>query len=254
MTKISGFTFIHNAIDGGLPIVEAIKAVRPYVDEVVVVDMQSTDRTREVLEWLEVRIVDSGWGDKAGETLREAHSQYTKCEGDVIVHFEADEVFDDSLIKGIRGNILGAGITDIAVHRLQTEQNFQRVRWYPEIVHRVFPNHSQTRKDGHTTNRHDLAYVMSPEDGFLWDCTNIFRDNFLDRIRNQSMLWNESPQYRMVPLHCLHEVELSEGQAKLRLEDRHWTWKTTPLNIPEILKPLVGMTKYEPRIEREEWR
>jgi hypothetical protein len=36
MTTISGFTFIHNAISSGYP----------YVDEMVVVDMQSTDGTR----------------------------------------------------------------------------------------------------------------------------------------------------------------------------------------------------------------
>ncbi len=251
--KISGFTFAYNCIDGGLPIVEAIKAVQPYVDEVVVVDMQSTDRTREVLEWLEVRIVDGKWGSEAGETLKEAHSQHKKCKGDIIVHFEADEVFGDDLIGKVRANIL-SGITDIAVHRLQIEQNFQRVRWYPEVVHRVFPNHSQTRKDGHTTDRHGLAYVMSSESGFLWDCTNIFRDNWFKRVETQAELWGEEPQYRVVPLHCLHEVNLPEGQAKLRLEDNHWTWRTTPLNIPEILKPLLGVTKYEPRIEREEWR
>ena len=251
--KISGFTFIHNAIDGGLPIVEAIRAVQPYVDEVVVIDMQSTDRTREVLEWLEVRIVDGKWGSEAGETLKEAHSQHEKCTGDVIIHFEADEVFDDGLIEKVRANIL-SGITDISVHRLQVSQNFQKIRWYPEVVHRVFPNHSQTHKDGHTTDRHGSAYIMSPENGFLWDCTNIFRDNFLNRIKNQSVLWNESPRYRLVPLHYLHEVELTEGQVKLRLEDNHWLWKTTPLNIPDILKPLLGMTKYEPRIREEEWR
>lgn len=253
MTLISGFTFIHNAIDGGLPIVEAIRAVQPYVDEVVVVDMQSTDRTREVLEWLEVRIVDGRWGGEAGETLREAHSQHKKCKGDVIVHFEADEVFDDGLIEKVKANVL-SGITDIAVYRLQIEQNFQRVRWYPEVVHRVFPNHSGTFKDGHTTNRHGLAHIMSVENGFLWDCTNIFRDNWFKRVKTQAELWGEEPQYRVVPLHCLHEVELTEGQVKLRLEDNHWTWRKTPLNIPDILKPLLGMTKYEPRIREEEWR
>jgi hypothetical protein len=104
-TSISGFTFIHNALESGYPIIEAIRAVQPYVDEVVVVDMESADGTRELLEkigndfvnpygeqYAPIIIIDGRWGNKAGETLREAHSKYIECSGDVIVHFEADAI------------------------------------------------------------------------------------------------------------------------------------------------------------------
>jgi hypothetical protein len=44
-------------------------------------------------------------------------------------------------------------------------------------------------------------------------------------------------------------AEISEAEAKQWLYGaRHWEWKTTPFDIPEILRPLVGMVKYEPRI------
>ena len=48
--EISGFTFAHNAIDSGYPIIEAIDAVMSWVDSLYVVDMQSTDTTRQVLK------------------------------------------------------------------------------------------------------------------------------------------------------------------------------------------------------------
>jgi glycosyltransferase involved in cell wall biosynthesis len=178
MEMISGFTFIHNAIDSGYPIVEAIRAVQPYVDEIVIVDMQSTDNTKDILEQLadidhknkleytynkgkyykhyNIKIIDGYWGNEAGETLRQAHNQYRQCSGDVIIHFEADEVYDDRLIKYIV-ELIKYDHTDISVHRLQLEQNFQRCRWYPEPVHRVFPRLSHTRKEGHTTDRHPQA-------------------------------------------------------------------------------------------------
>jgi hypothetical protein len=126
---ISGFTFVHNAIDSGYPIVEAIRAVQPYVDEVCVVDMQSTDNTRQVLEKLSVKIIDDYWGNEAGETLRQALIKY------IVELIKYDH-------------------TDISVHRLQLEQNFQRCRWYPEPVHRVFSRLSHTRKEGHTTDNY----------------------------------------------------------------------------------------------------
>ncbi len=261
---ISGFTFIHNAISSGYPIVEAIRAVQPYVDEVVVVDMQSTDSTREVLEALSrkcldgcenqlfckcapIRILNGFWGNQAGETLRQAHSKYKECARNNIIHFEADEVYDDRLIRRIV-ELIKAGRTDIAVMRLQIEQNFQRCRWYPEPVHRIFPKLSNTRKEGHTTNRHEQALVLGPEDGFLWDVTNCFRDNWFNRVDKQAQLRDELPHHLMVGLHCLNQVRLSAAEVEMNLHGRHFTWTDTPFNIPEILRPLVGMVRYEAKI------
>jgi glycosyltransferase involved in cell wall biosynthesis len=245
----SGFTFIHNAIDSGYPIVEAIRAVRPYVDEVCVVDMQSTDNTRQVLEKLSVKIIDGYWGNQAGHTLRQAHNQYRQCSGDIIVHFEADEVYDDRLIKYI-AELIKYDHTDISVHRLQLEQNFQRCRWYPEPVHRVFPRLSHTRKEGHTTDRHHQAIILGPEDGYLWDITNCFRDNWVNRVKKQAELWNKKEvQYIMTPIHSCLSADISDREAQHWLySGRHWAWKETPFNIPDILRPLVGMVKYEPKI------
>jgi glycosyltransferase involved in cell wall biosynthesis len=259
MMKVSGFTFIHNALEGGYPIVEAIEAVEPYVDEIVIVDMQSTDGTRELLERLPrqyrepyiqqvpIRIIDGRWGNQAGETLRQAHNLYTECQGDIIIHFEADEVYDDSLIRAIR-QAIDSGTEDIAVHRLQLEQNFQRCRWYPEPVHRVFSKYSNTLKEGHTTNRHTQALILEPENGFLWDITNCFRDNYLGRIEAQAELWSKESDFLMTPVHCLVEPYVDKSIVDLKLQEKHWIWTQTPFAIPERLQRLVGMTEYKPEL------
>jgi glycosyltransferase involved in cell wall biosynthesis len=248
MTTISGFTFIHNALAGGYPIVEAIRSVQPFVDEVIVVDMQSTDGTRELLDKLAVNTIDGFWGNQAGATLRAAHDLYRRCSGDIIIHFEADEVYERDLLENII-HLIDQGVTDIAVHRLQLEQNFQRCRWYPEPVHRVFPRLSHTYKEGHTTNRHNQATVLGPENGYLWDITNCFRDNWLNRVQQQAELRASEVQYLMVGQHCTWNVNLSKNDAEHWLAlGRHWKWTSTPFAIPEILKPLVGMVRYEPKI------
>jgi hypothetical protein len=261
MMTTSGFTFIHNAIESGYPIVEAIRTVQPYVDEIVVVDMQSTDGTRKLLEELAtihiydnpgrnrtipLKIIDGSWGNQAGETLRQAHSRYRQCNGDIIIHFEADEVYDPKLLENII-HLIKCGVEDVAVHRLQLEQNFQRCRWYPEPVHRVFPRLAHTRKDGHTTDRHSQATILGPECGYLWDITNCFRDNWMNRVEKQAELRNEEPRYLMTPIHCVLPAEISEVEAQRWIYGgRHWEWQNTPFAIPEVLKPLVGMVKYEP--------
>lgn len=243
MTKISGFTYIHNAIAGGYPLREAIFAIRDRVDDVVVVDCQSTDGTREWLQTLGVMVIDGRWDGRAGETLAAAHALNTKCAGDIIWHFEADEVFDETLAREVALEI-EMGNYDLAVWRLQVEQNFQRVRWWPEPVHRIYPKGSVT-KQGHTTTRHSDAKVISHKWGFLWDCTNIFRDNWRERYKQQAELWGHSDlTYRRVPLHFMEDPVKFDIEEFL--QEPHWTWTETPLAIPKILRPLVGKTRYEP--------
>lgn len=242
--KISAFSFGHNLIEGGYPIREAVNAVRPFVDEVVVADLESTDGTRQVLEKLGVRILKGKWGNKAGETLKEAHALHVQCDGDIILAHEADEVFDPHLASwacfAVRNGQIGA---DVRFWRIQVSQNFQRVRWWPHPVHRMFPKGSVV-KDGETTDRNE-GFVVPQEHGYLWDVTNCFRDNWMGRVRNQAELWDEEPTHRMVPRHFMQVPVLHEAEALRELEDERWTWKVSPFALPDILKSLVGRTKYD---------
>lgn len=239
--KVSGFSYIHNALAGGYPLLEAVHSILDYVDEMVIVDCRSDDGTRKLLERLGVRIIDGEWGDRAGETLAAAHALHTECSGDVIVHFEADEVYDRNLIREISIEI-DMGNFDLSVWRLQLAQNFQRCQWYPELVHRVYPKGTVT-KIGHSTTRHDDGKPIDQRWGYLWDITNCFRDNWKQRFKQQAELGHSEAVYRRVPLHFLHDPLNFNVEAFLR--EPHWEWTTTPFNIPKILKPLVGRTKYE---------
>lgn len=246
--KISGFTFGHNLISGGYPIKEAMQAILPYVDEMVVIDMQSNDGTRELLQSLSVRIIDGIWDCKAGETLARAHAQHIECEGDVIWHFEADEVFDELLAGKVR-LLIEEGHQNISVQRIQIEQNFQRVRWYPHFVHRIFPKGSVV-KVGETTDQKDcddMVYV-NEKWGYLWDITNCFRDNWENRIKAQSELRNgEQLNTLYAPEHINLPNRLQLDTSQYYFKNPLWTSRFTPLDIPDILRPLVGEVRYDPQ-------
>lgn len=248
---ISGFTYVHNALNGGYPVFEAIKAVYDYVDEMVIVDVESNDGTRELLDQLargikKISIIDGRWmPGKAGACLAYNHAMHVECENDVILHFEADEVYDDSLLKVMRAMVRG-GNHDLAVHRLQLEQNFQRVRWYPTIVHRVFPK-GTVHKHGETTDRHGDADVLSCDCGYLWDITNCFRDNWFGRVRQNAEMWGNEPKYHAAYWHASAAwTELSREEAERYKDAPVWTYTNTPFSIPEVLRPLVGKVRYEP--------
>lgn len=241
--KVSGFSFVHNALTGGLPIIEAVEAIRDYVDDITIVDMQSTDQTPQILRKLGVRVVESPWpwGDNPRDTLHIAFQKHIACGGEVIIFFEADEVYEDRLLQAIRWQI-ERGQRDIAVWRLQLEANFQRCRWYPVPVHRVFPKGGGSYIE-HPTHCPDHAHILPPAAGFLWDISNCFRDNWFGRKHNQSEIFGE-PRSLMVPEHFTEPVEISMVEEEVRLGEAYWQWTETPFAIPNVLRPLVGVTNY----------
>jgi hypothetical protein len=239
--KISGFTFAHNALEGGYPVVESISAVRPYVDEIIAVDIESTDGTFRVLDLLCDRVLTSTWDGR--DTTPRAFMKHTECKGDIIIFFEADEVYDDSLLSEVLWAI-ERGYHHIGVWRLQIEQNFQRCRMYPIPVHRIFPK-GEGSYHIHPTNLPDRPiHVLSPDAGYLWDCSNCFRDSWFQRKQNQSEIWGE-PRSLMVAQHFAEPNEISRIEEENRLNEPHWMWTSSPFHLPEILLPLVGKTRYE---------
>ena len=64
--KVSGFTFIRNAIKYDYPVLESIKSLLPLVDEMVVAVGNSGDGTRALIESIndsKIKIIDTIWDD-----------------------------------------------------------------------------------------------------------------------------------------------------------------------------------------------
>lgn len=242
---VSAFTLTHNCLQAGIPIIESIEAVRDYVDEIVVVDMESTDGTFAILKRLGVRIWKAEWprSDNPRDTLNHAFELHTEaCRGETIIFFEGDEVYDDKLLQTIRWEIT-VGRNNLAVWRLQLEQNFQRCRWYPIPVHRVFPKGQGTYVQHPTNCCPDNVKVMSPSNGFLWDISQCFRDNIEGRRQAHREIFGTTRRL-FVPEHFTQPIELTEEQEREILKQPQWEWTGTPFNIPSILRPLVGVMDY----------
>ena len=67
--KVSGFTFIRNAIKYDYPVVEAIRSILPLCDEVVVAVGNSDDETLQLIKSIDnkVRIVETVWDEALKE-------------------------------------------------------------------------------------------------------------------------------------------------------------------------------------------
>ena len=108
--KVTGFSFIKNAVQFQYPIVEAVQSILPLCDEVVVAVGNSDDGTRELVASIDprVRIVDTVWDDSLREGGQVLAAETAKAfaavgaDADWCVYIQGDEVMHDAYYDTIR--------------------------------------------------------------------------------------------------------------------------------------------------------
>ncbi|ASZ10117.1 glycosyltransferase family 2 protein [Chitinophaga pendula] len=113
--KVSGFTFVRNAIKYDYPVVEAIKSILPLCDEVVVSVGNSEDDTLGLIQSInspKIRITHSVWDDslrKDGRVLAvETDKAYAaiSADADWAFYIQADEVVHEDGYEAIRNAMI----------------------------------------------------------------------------------------------------------------------------------------------------
>src|SRR5687768_14809536 len=101
--KVTGFSFIKNAVKFQYPIVEALSSILPICDEIIVAVGESQDHTRSMVTGIDpkIRILDSTWDDtlkKGGRVLAvETDKAFQAISGDSdwCVYIQGDEVMHE---------------------------------------------------------------------------------------------------------------------------------------------------------------
>jgi hypothetical protein len=114
--KISGFTFIRNALKYDYPVVESIKSILPVCDEFIVAVGKSGDDTLSLINSIDkekIKIIETVWddnlrrggrvlSDETNKAFREIGKDTDWCfyiQGDEVVH----EKYLDTIYKGMQG-------------------------------------------------------------------------------------------------------------------------------------------------------
>jgi hypothetical protein len=109
--KVSGFTFIRNAVKNDYPIVQAINSILPLCDEFIVVFGNSEYETRTLIENIDsskIKIIDSIWDDSLKEGGRVFAAETDKAyaaispESDWAFYIQGDEVVHEKYHPLIR--------------------------------------------------------------------------------------------------------------------------------------------------------
>lgn len=112
--KVSGFTFIRNAIKYDYPILEAIRSILPLCDEVIVAVGNSEDDTLQLIQSIDpkVKIIETVWDDsvrEGGRTLAletdKAYAAISK-DSDWAFYIQGDEVLHEQYYPAIKASML----------------------------------------------------------------------------------------------------------------------------------------------------
>lgn len=102
--KISGFTFVKNAVKYGYPVIESIQSVLPIVDEMIVCLGDSEDETNKLVEKIgsdKIKIIHSVWDNslrEGGKVLAVETNKAmdaTVADSDWLFYIQADEVLHE---------------------------------------------------------------------------------------------------------------------------------------------------------------
>jgi Glycosyl transferase family 2 len=108
--KVSGFTFVKNAIKYGYPVVESIQSILPMVDEMIVCLGDSEDDTNNLIASIgsdKIKLIHSVWDDnlrEGGKVLAVETDKAiaaTASDSDWLFYIQADEVVHEQYHKTI---------------------------------------------------------------------------------------------------------------------------------------------------------
>ena len=110
--KVSGFTFLRNAVINGYPFEQSIKSILPLVDEFVCAIGTSSDDTRHLVSQIadpKIRIIDTVWNESMQDRgyvygQQKMLAQFNCC-GDWAFYLEGDEVLHESDLDLIYQNM-----------------------------------------------------------------------------------------------------------------------------------------------------
>ena len=104
--KITGFSFVKNAIIYDYPVVEAIRSILPICDDFVVAVGKSDDATLELIQSIDpakIRIVETEWDESLREGGRVLAVETDKAfkaisaESDWAFYIQGDEVVHEKI-------------------------------------------------------------------------------------------------------------------------------------------------------------
>ena len=214
--KVSGFTFVRNAVDLDYPVAESIRSILPICDEFVVAAGDSTDGTTELLRSIhspKIRIIETTWDHtlftRGASNAQQTNLALNACTGDWAFYLQADEVVHEDdlqpLLERMRAYQRDTRIDGFLfeyLHFFADYNHYQQAHtWYGREVRIVRTGRSiQSWKSAQGFRRHGKKIYVVPAGA---------------RIFHYG--WVRPPHHMTRKSHALAVVHLGEAIARERV-------------------------------------
>lgn len=262
---VSACVFIRNNLVGAFCLLESMISLMPLVSEFIVLDFGSTDGTLEVLKGIssnnsKVKLFQTKLAERkdANQFATLANDLIDLATYDNVLYYQADEVWHPNLLTKMN-NKLEEGKFDLSFWRIQFRENFQKIKWFPHVVHRVGKKKNfNFVGDGMNTNRYLEPEICSDYDKSwfpLWGATDPMAIPVTDMITDVSQIGafiGNIKTRRELHLPFWHEdfqIEGMDGDSWLKKEalNENWYKDESPFKIPPLLAYHLGYAKYHHR-------
>ncbi len=256
--KITGFTFIRNAILYDYPIVEAIRSILPICEHVVVAVGHSEDETLSLIRSIgepKIKIVETVWDDDLREGGRVLAQETNKAfdaileDSDWCVYVQGDEVFHEDGLERIKlameENLSDKNVEGLLLKYRHFYGSYDYVgnsrRWYRREV-RVIRNDKRIRsyKDAQGFRKEGKKLKVKLVDAHVhhygWVRHPEAQQN---KVRNFNRYWhsdevveNRYPVYDVFDYSGIDSLEKYDGEhpavIRERIERMNWAFGFDP--------------------------
>lgn len=170
-----------------------LDSIRNVVDEIIIVDSGSNDRTPFIATEYDARFIRHDWEGYVGQK----NFALSKATHNWILSIDADEELSAELQKEIRKLHETASEPPAPGYEVSRVVNYkgQWIRygdWYPDVLVRLFNKRKAQFAGGKVHERLELDGTPYRLDGELFHYTYKDQADRMERIRNYSSLWAES--------------------------------------------------------------
>lgn len=180
LMKVTGFTFIRNAIANDYPVAEAIRSVLPLCDDFVVALGNSTDETAELIKSIspdKIKIINTVWDDslqKGGQVFAEETNKAIKAispdidwmiyiQGDECIHEKYHEIIKQEMKDNLKDEQIEALLLKYVHFYASYDYYAESRRWYRREI-RILKNlpgiHSYRDAQGFRINDRKLRVKL----------------------------------------------------------------------------------------------
>ncbi|MBK5271583.1 MAG: glycosyltransferase family 2 protein, partial [Bacteroidia bacterium] len=159
--KISGFSFVKNAIKYGYPVAESIRSILPVVDEMIICLGDSEDETDKLIESIgsdKIKIIRSVWDSSVREGGRvlametDKAMDATATDSDWLFYIQADEVLHEqyysTIVNAMERYRNNEGVEGLLFHYHHFYGSYKYIgdgrRWYSKEI-RIIRNNKNIR-------------------------------------------------------------------------------------------------------------